>query len=281
MSADACWMALLAAVWARWASSSACLTFSAEFLTSVASSLWMVESHTTPLRDYASQNRWDLSSKKVFFSVALLEFQEFKSRGSSWFLPLRSARLTWLCAPPPAAPQLSGCRRHSAAGCSPRHRVLPPSAWSRQSDSATAQALWASAWPELHWLPARCSPGLHRPLETPRQDFFFSILFRKQRIDLHRKLRRRTRKEVPDLLDEAPKFLVALVNPLFGPVGLHQDVVGVKLRLVRLLLGFRHLVKQRKGQRSTTLWDPTRPKLIRPGFKTVARYFQWSCELAS
>lgn len=64
---------------------------------------------------------------------------------------------------------------------------------------------------------------------------------------------RHTCEEVSDLLDETSQLLVALVHPLLGPVGLHQDVVGVQLGLVSLLFGLRHL-KTAEGSEHCSGW---------------------------
>lgn len=46
-----------------------------------------------------------------------------------------------------------------------------------------------------------------------------------------------TCEEVPDLLDECSQFLVALIDSLFGSVGLHQDILSALPRLVCFRFG--------------------------------------------
>lgn len=50
-----------------------------------------------------------------------------------------------------------------------------------------------------------------------------------------------TCEEIFDLSDQASQLLVALVNLVFGSVGLHQDILGAELRLIRLHFHLQHL----------------------------------------
>lgn len=76
---------------------------------------------------------------------------------------------------------------------------------------------------------------------------------------------RRTCEEVSDLSDETSQLLVALLQFLFGLVGLHQDILSTLLCLVCFQFGFKNLKKTTQVRTSTCTQISRPQKQHRPG----------------